>query len=172
MSISKDDRVILHPDDIPTKWYNIAADLPEPLPPPLNPATNQPMKPEDLEAIFPKGAIAQEMSVDRYIDIPEEVRDAYLMLGRPSPLQRAKRLEKFLKTPAKIYFKREDLSPAGSHKPNSAIPQAYLNMKEGVEHLTTETGAGQWGTALSLACAHFDLECKVFMVRSSYDQKP
>ncbi|HOK28610.1 MAG TPA: TrpB-like pyridoxal phosphate-dependent enzyme, partial [Methanomassiliicoccaceae archaeon] len=136
------------------------------------PATNQPMKPEDLEAIFPKGAIAQEMSVDRYIDIPEEVRDAYLMLGRPSPLQRAKRLEKFLKTPAKIYFKREDLSPAGSHKPNSAIPQAYLNMKEGVEHLTTETGAGQWGTALSLACAHFDLECKVFMVRSSYDQKP
>lgn len=172
MSISKDDRVILHPDDIPTKWYNIAADLPEPLPPPLNPATNQPMKPEDLEAIFPKRAIAQEMSVDRYIDIPEEVRDAYLMLGRPSPLQRAKRLEKFLKTPAKIYFKREDLSPAGSHKPNSAIPQAYLNMKEGVEHLTTETGAGQWGTALSLACAHFDLECKVFMVRSSYDQKP
>jgi tryptophan synthase beta chain len=172
MSISKDDRVILNPDDIPTKWYNIAADLPEPLPPPLNPATNQPMKPEDLEAIFPKGAIAQEMSVDRYIDIPEEVRDAYLMLGRPSPLQRAKRLEKFLKTPAKIYFKREDLSPAGSHKPNSAIPQAYLNMKEGVEHLTTETGAGQWGTALSLACAHFDLECKVFMVRSSYDQKP
>ncbi|HHT74942.1 MAG TPA: TrpB-like pyridoxal phosphate-dependent enzyme [Euryarchaeota archaeon] len=172
MSISKDDRVILNPDDIPTKWYNIAADLPEPLPPPLNPATNQPMKPEDLEAIFPKRAIAQEMSVDRYIDIPEEVRDAYLMLGRPSPLQRAKRLEKFLKTPAKIYFKREDLSPAGSHKPNSAIPQAYLNMKEGVEHLTTETGAGQWGTALSLACAHFDLECKVFMVRSSYDQKP
>lgn len=172
MSISKDDKVILRPDDIPTKWYNIAADLPEPLPPPLNPATNQPLRPEELEAIFPKGAIAQEMSVERYIDIPEEVRDAYLMLGRPSPLQRARRLENYLKTPAKIYFKREDLSPAGSHKPNSAIPQAYLNMKEGVEHLTTETGAGQWGTALALACAHFDLSCKVFMVRTSFDQKP
>ncbi len=172
MSISKDDKVILRPDDIPTKWYNIAADLPEPLPPPLNPATNQPLRPEELEAIFPKGAIAQEMSVERYIDIPEEVRDAYLMLGRPSPLQRARRLENYLKTPAKIYFKREDLSPAGSHKPNSAIPQAYLNMKEGVEHLTTETGAGQWGTALALACAHFDLSCKVFMVRSSFEQKP
>lgn len=172
MSISKDDRIDLRPDDIPTKWYNIAADLPEPLPPPLNPVTNQPMRPEDLEAIFPKGAIAQEMSVERYIDIPEEVRDAYLMIGRPSPLQRARRLERYLKTPAKIYFKREDLSPAGSHKPNSAIPQAYLNMKEGVEHLTTETGAGQWGTALSLACAHFGLGCKVFMVRTSYEQKP
>lgn len=172
MSISKDDRIDLRPDDIPTKWYNIAADLPEPLPPPLNPVTNQPLRPEDLEAIFPKGAIAQEMSVERYIDIPEEVRDAYLMIGRPSPLQRARRLEKYLKTPAKIYFKREDLSPAGSHKPNSAIPQAYLNMKEGVENLTTETGAGQWGSALSLACAHFGLGCKVFMVRTSYEQKP
>jgi tryptophan synthase beta chain len=172
MSISKDDVIMLRPDDIPTKWYNIAADLPEPLPPPLNPVTKQPMRPQELEAIFPKEAIAQEMSVDRYIDIPEEVRDAYLMIGRPSPLVRAKRLEKLLKTPAKIYFKREDLSPAGSHKPNSAIPQAYINMKEGVENLTTETGAGQWGTALALACAHFDLNCKVFMVRSSYDQKP
>ncbi len=172
MSISKDDKVMLTVDDIPTKWYNIAADLPEPVPSPLNPRTNQPVEPQELEAIFPKAAIAQELSVERYIDIPEEVRDAYLMLGRPTPLQRAKRLEKFLNTPAKIYFKREDLSPAGSHKVNSAIPQAYFNMKEGVENITTETGAGQWGTALALACAHFDLTCKVFMVRVSYDQKP
>jgi len=159
-------------DDIPTKWYNLAADLPEPVPPPLNPATKQPITAKDLEAIFPKAAIAQEVSTDRYIDIPEEVRDAYLMLGRPSPLQRAKRLEALLKTPARIYFKREDLSPAGSHKPNSAIPQAYYNKVEGVESLTTETGAGQWGTALALACAHFDMNCNVFMVRVSYDQKP
>ncbi len=172
MSISSDDKVMLSVEDIPTKWYNIAADFPTPVPPPINPATNRPIDPRDLEAIFPKSAIAQEMSTERYIDIPEEVRDAYLMLGRPSPLQRAKRLEKVLKTPAKIYFKREDLSPAGSHKPNSAIPQAYYNMKEGVENITTETGAGQWGTALALACAHFDLGCKVFMVRVSYDQKP
>jgi tryptophan synthase beta chain len=132
----------------------------------------QPAKPEELAAIFPKAAIEQEMSTERYITIPEEVRDAYLMLGRPSPLQRARRLEAFLKTPAKIYFKREDLSPGGSHKPNSSIPQAYYNMKEGVENLTTETGAGQWGTALALACAHFDMDCTVFMVRVSYDQKP
>jgi tryptophan synthase beta chain len=172
MAIHKDDKVMLSLEDIPKKWYNIAADLPEPVPPPLNPGTKEPVKPSDLEAIFPKAAIAQEMSSERYIDIPEEVRDAYLMLGRPSPLQRAKRLEALLKTPAKIYFKREDLSPAGSHKPNSAIPQAYYNMKEGVENLTTETGAGQWGSALSLACAHFGLNCKVFMVRVSYDQKP
>ncbi|MBI0584168.1 MAG: TrpB-like pyridoxal phosphate-dependent enzyme [Methanomassiliicoccus sp.] len=172
MAIYKDDRVTLSPEDIPKKWYNIAGDLPVPIPPPLNPATNQPSKPEDLEAIFPKGVIAQEMSTERYIDIPEEVRDAYMMLCRPSPLQRARRLEKFLKTPAKIYFKREDLSPAGSHKPNSAIPQTYMNMKEGVENLTTETGAGQWGSALALSCAHFDMKCTVFMVRVSYDQKP
>ena len=172
MAIHKDDKVMLTVDDIPTQWYNIAADLPEPVPPPLNPRTMQPSTPQELEAIFPKAIIAQEMATERYIDIPEEVRDAYVMLGRPSPLQRAKRLEAFLKTPAKIYFKREDLSPGGSHKPNSAIPQVYYNMKEGVEHLTTETGAGQWGTALALSCAHFDMDCKVFMVRVSFDQKP
>jgi tryptophan synthase beta chain len=172
MAIHADDKILLNIDDIPRRWYNIAADLPVPIPPPLNPKTMEPAKPEDLAAIFPKAAIAQEMSTDKYIDIPEEVRDAYLMLGRPSPLQRARRLEAFLKTPAKIYFKREDLSPAGSHKPNSAIPQAYYNMKEGVENLTTETGAGQWGTALALSCAHFDMNCTVFMVRVSYDQKP
>lgn len=172
MSIQADDKVMLNVDDIPRRWYNIAADLPVPIPPPLNPKTMEPAKPEDLAAIFPKAAIAQEMSTDRYIDIPEEVRDAYMVLGRPSPLQRARRLEAYLKTPAKIYFKREDLSPAGSHKPNSAIPQAYYNMKEGVENLTTETGAGQWGTALALSCAHFNMNCTVFMVRVSYDQKP
>lgn len=172
MAIHADDKVTLNINDIPRRWYNIAADLPVPIPPPLNPRTMEPARAEELAAIFPKAAIAQEMSTDRYIDIPEEVRDSYLMLGRPSPLQRAKRLEAFLKTPAKIYFKREDLSPAGSHKPNSALPQAYYNMKEGVENLTTETGAGQWGTALALACAHFDMNCTVFMVRVSYDQKP
>jgi tryptophan synthase beta chain len=172
MSIHKDDKVMLTVEDIPTKWYNIAADLPEPVPPPLNPRTMEPAKPEELEAIFPKAIIAQEMASERYIDIPEEVRDAYVMLGRPSPLQRARRLEAFLKTPAKIYFKREDLSPAGSHKPNTAIPQVYYNKVAGVEHLTTETGAGQWGTALALSCAHFDLDCKVYMVRVSFDQKP
>jgi tryptophan synthase beta chain len=172
MAIRPDDRIMLNADDIPRQWYNIAADLPRAIPPLLNPQTMQPARPEELAAIFPKAAIEQEMSTERYITIPEEVRDAYLMLGRPSPLQRARRLEAFLKTPAKIYFKREDLSPGGSHKPNSSIPQAYYNMKEGVENLTTETGAGQWGTALALACAHFDMDCTVFMVRVSYDQKP
>jgi tryptophan synthase beta chain len=172
MTLRKDDRVNLNNDDIPRKWYNISGDLSEPIPPPLDPKTNEPVSGEDLAVIFPREVLAQEMSMDRYIDIPDEVRDAYLMLGRPSPLQRARRLEAFLNTPAKIYFKREDLSPAGSHKPNTAIPQAYYNMKEGVENLTTETGAGQWGSALSLACAHFNMGCTVFMVRVSYDQKP
>lgn len=172
MAIQKDDVVKLDIDEIPKKWYNIAADLPVPLPPPLNPATMEPATAEDLSAIFPPSIIRQEISTDRYIDIPEEVRDAYVMLNRPSPLYRAKRLEKYLKTPAKIYYKREDLSPGGSHKPNSAIPQTYFNMIDGTEHLTTETGAGQWGSALSLSCAHFGLDCKVFMVRVSYDQKP
>ncbi|QLH74143.1 MAG: TrpB-like pyridoxal phosphate-dependent enzyme [Methanomassiliicoccales archaeon] len=159
-------------DEIPKKWYNIAADSPEPIPPILNPKTKEPAPPEALEAIFPKGIIRQEMSTDRYIDIPEEIRESYVLLGRPSPLQRAIRLEKALKTPARIYFKREDLSPCGSHKPNTALPQAYYNLKEGVENLTTETGAGQWGTSLALACSFFDMKCTVFMVRVSYDQKP
>jgi tryptophan synthase beta chain len=165
-------RTTLTPDEMPKKWYNIAPDLPEPLAPPLHPGTKQPITPSDLEPIFPKALIAQEASMERYIDIPDEVLQSYMAATRPSPLQRAIRLEQALKTPAKIYFKREDLSPAGSHKTNTAYPQAYYNMKEGVEHLTTETGAGQWGTALSMACNYFDLKCKVFMVRASYDQKP
>jgi tryptophan synthase beta chain len=165
-------RINLDVDEIPRKWYNIAADSPEPIPPPLNPSTKEPAKPEDLEAIFPKAIIRQEVSTDRYIDIPDEVREAYVLLQRPSPLQRATRLEKFLKTPARIYYKREDMSPCGSHKPNSAIPQAYFNMKEGIENLTTETGAGQWGSSLALASAFYGMKCTVFMVRVSYDQKP
>ena len=165
-------RTVLTPEEMPRKWYNILPDMPKPLAPPLNPATKEPISPTGLEAIFPKSLIAQEMSPENYIDIPEEILDSYLMVTRPSPLQRAVRLEEKLKTPAKIYFKREDLSPAGSHKTNTALAQAYYNMKEGVEKLTTETGAGQWGSALSLACNHFDLKCQVFMVRASYDQKP
>ena len=165
-------RTTLTPEEMPKKWYNILPDLPEPLAPPLDPGTKQPISPAALEAIFPKALIAQEMSSERYIDIPEEVLQSYMMVTRPSPLQRAIRLEEALGTPAHIYFKREDLSPAGSHKTNTALAQAYYNMKEGVTHLTTETGAGQWGTALSLASNYFGLKCKVFMVRASYDQKP
>jgi tryptophan synthase beta chain len=157
---------------MPKRWYNILPDLPEPLAPPLNPATKKPISPSDLERLFPKALIAQEMASDNYISIPDEVLQGYMMVTRPSPLQRAVGLEKALKTPAKIYFKREDLSPTGSHKTNTSLAQAYYNMKEGVENLTTETGAGQWGAALSLACSHFGLGCKVFMVRASYDQKP
>jgi tryptophan synthase beta chain len=165
-------KVELTQDELPRKWYNVQADLKKPLPPPLNPATNQPIGPEALAAVFPMELIKQEVSTERYIDIPDEVLQAYYLLGRPSPLQRAVHLENRLKTPAKIYFKREDLSPTGSHKPNTAFAQAYYNMKEGIEQLVTETGAGQWGSALSLACNYFGLKCKVFMVRVSYDQKP
>ncbi len=157
---------------MPKKWYNILPDLPEQFPPPINPETKEPIGPEALAPIFPMELIKQEVSTDRYIDIPEEIREAYLRIGRPTPLYRARRLEKALNTPAKIYYKREDVSFAGSHKPNTAIAQVYYNMKEGVETLATETGAGQWGTALSLGCALFDLDCEVFMVRISYDQKP
>ncbi|MDF1533410.1 MAG: pyridoxal-phosphate dependent enzyme, partial [Methanosarcinaceae archaeon] len=164
-------KILLDENEIPKKWYNILADLPTPLAPPLNPATNEPIGPEDLAAIFPMELIKQEMSPEQYIDIPEEVRDIY-RLWRPSPVYRAHRLEKALGTPAKIYYKYEGVSPAGSHKPNTSIPQAYYNMKEGVERITTETGAGQWGSALSLACNYFDMECKVYMVRSSFKQKP
>ncbi len=165
-------RTTLTPDEMPKRWYNILPDLPEPLAPPLNPGTKKPVDPKDFEPIFPKALIRQEMSSESYIDIPDEVLQAYMMANRPSPLQRAVRLEQVLKTPAKIYFKREDLSPAGSHKTNTSIAQAYYNMKEGIENLATETGAGQWGTALSLACNYFGLGCEVFMVRASYDQKP
>jgi tryptophan synthase beta chain len=169
---ASDIKVTLGIEDIPRKWYNIAADFPEKLPPPLHPGTQKPASFEDFRAIFPDEIIKQEMSEERYIDIPDEVRDALIMLNRPSPLVRAIRLEKALKTPAKIFYKREDLSPAGSHKPNTAIAQAYYNMKAGIENLTTETGAGQWGSALALACSYFGLNCTVFMVRVSYDQKP
>jgi len=172
MSDLKDLRVTLGLDDIPKKWYNLAADLPVPVPPPLNPMTKEPAGPEDLAAIFPPSLIRQEMSQERYIDIPDEVMENYILINRPTPLQRAVRLEKLLKTPAKIYFKREDLSPVGSHKTNTALAQAYYNMKDGYSNLTTETGAGQWGSALSLACSIFDIGCTVFMVRISFDQKP
>ncbi len=165
-------RTVLSAEEMPRRWYNILPDLPEPLAPPLNPGTRKPISPSDLEAIFPKALIAQEMSADRYVDIPEDVLQAYMLANRPSPLQRAVRLERELRTPAKIYFKREDLSPGGSHKTNTAFAQVYYNMKEGIERVSTETGAGQWGTALALASRYFGLACKVFMVRASYDQKP
>ena len=171
-SKTSDIRITLGIEEIPKKWYNIIADFPEEMPPPLHPGTKEPVKAEDFRAIFPDEIIRQEMSTERYIDIPDELRESLIMLNRPSPLVRAIHLEKELKTPAKIYFKREDLSPTGSHKPNTAVAQAYFNMKEGIESLTTETGAGQWGSALALACSMFGLNCEVFMVRVSYDQKP
>ena len=169
--MSKQVKFLLSEDSLPRAWYNIAADLPVPLPAPLHPGTLQPLGPDDLAPLFPQALIAQEMSVEREIPIPDEVRDV-LRQWRPSPLFRARRLEKALDTPAKIYYKYEGVSPAGSHKPNTAIPQAYYNFKEGVKRLTTETGAGQWGSSLSMACNFFGLECKVFMVKVSYNQKP
>jgi tryptophan synthase beta chain len=165
-------RVNLEPDEVPDRWFNIVPDLPEKLPPAIHPGTKEPLKAAEWEGLFPKELLRQELSEERYIRIPEEVREALITIGRPSPLYRARRLEKALGTPARIYFKREDLSPAGSHKPNTAIAQAYYNMAEGVENLTTETGAGQWGSALSSACALYGLKCTVFMVRSSYNSKP
>jgi tryptophan synthase beta chain len=164
-------KILLDERDMPKKWYNIQADLKSPLPPPLHPATNQPVGPDDLAPIFPMNLIEQEMSQERWIDIPEEVLEK-LLVWRPTPLYRAIRLEKFLGTPAHIYFKHEGVSPAGSHKPNTALPQAYYNKVAGVKRLTTETGAGQWGSALSFACGQFGLELKVYMVRVSYNQKP
>ena len=157
--------------DLPTHWYNIQADLPSPLPPPLHPGTGQPIGPADLAPLFPMELIKQEVSRERWIEIPEPVRDAY-KLWRPTPLIRALGLEKVLGGPARIYYKWEGVSPAGSHKPNTAIAQAYYNKQEGTKRLATETGAGQWGSALALAARMFDLECKVYMVRVSYDQKP
>jgi tryptophan synthase beta chain len=164
-------RFVLPEDRLPTHYYNIAADLPEPLPPPLHPGTKQPIGPEALAPLFPMALIAQEVSQERQIEIPEEVREAY-RIYRPSPLHRALGLEKLLDTPARIYFKNEGVSPAGSHKPNTAIAQAYYNREAGVTRLVTETGAGQWGSALSFACSLFGLEAKVFMVRVSFEQKP
>jgi len=164
-------KIILDENEMPKQWYNILSDLSSPIDPPLDPRTWEPISPDALEPIFPKELIKQEMSDQRFIDIPDEILEIY-RLWRPSPLFRAHRLEKVLKTPAKIYYKYEGVSPAGSHKTNTSIAQAYYNMKEGTERITTETGAGQWGSALSLACNYFDLECKVYMVRSSYYQKP
>jgi tryptophan synthase beta chain len=163
---------VLKTDQLPTKYYNILHDLPGPLPPPIDPKTMKPVSPEALLRLFAKECIMQEVSSEEFIPIPEEVQEAYVRLGRPSPLYRATRLEQKLKTPAKIFYKREDLSPAGSHKPNTAIAQAYYHQKEGTERLTTETGAGQWGSALALACALFGIDLTVYMTRSSYVQKP
>ena len=165
-------RINLSEEQIPTSWYNIQADIPARLPPPLDPATKQPIDPAALERIFAKELIRQEISPDRFIRIPSEVREAYARIGRPTPLVRARRLEEFLKTPARIYFKAEYLSPTGSHKPNTALAQAYYNSQQGTERLVTESGAGQWGSALALASSIFGLKCKVYMVRVSYDQKP
>jgi tryptophan synthase beta chain len=169
-----DDRTtkfLLSEDQIPKAWYNIAADLPIPPAPVLHPGTGQPIGPADLAPLFPMALIGQEVSAEREIEIPEPVREAY-RLYRPSPLFRARRLEKVLDTPAHIYFKYEGGSPAGSHKPNTAIAQAFYNKQEGTKRIATETGAGQWGSALAFAGALFDLEVKVYMVRASYDQKP
>ena len=173
MAIAAPDRTryLLDEDRIPRAWYNIAADLPSPPPPPLHPGTGQPIGPGDLAPLFPMELIKQVVSQEREIEIPDPVREAY-KLYRPSPLHRARRLEKILDTPAHIYYKYEGGSPSGSHKPNTALAQAYYNKAEGVSRLATETGAGQWGSALAFAGAVFDLEIKVYMVRASYDQKP
>ncbi|MFD2349852.1 pyridoxal-phosphate dependent enzyme [Nonomuraea ferruginea] len=156
---------------IPSNWYNIVPDLPAPPPPPLHPATRQPIGPDDLAPLFPMELIRQEVGQERFVPIPQEVLDVY-RLWRPTPLMRARNLEKSLGTPARIYYKYEGVSPAGSHKPNTAVPQAYYNAQEGVRRLTTETGAGQWGSSLAFACAQFGLDCEIWMVRASYDQKP
>jgi len=167
----KDKKIVLSEKEIPKQWYNVQADLPNPVPPPLNPATGQPITPDMLAPVFPMNLIEQEVSAERWIDIPEQVLEKYLM-WRPTPLYRAYSLERFLETPARIYFKNEGVSPPGSHKPNTAIAQAYYNKAFGIKRLATETGAGQWGSALAFACSQFGLECKVYMVRVSYNQKP
>jgi tryptophan synthase beta chain len=164
-------KYLLDEKDIPKVWYNLAADFPEPLPPVLHPGTKKPIGPDDLAPLFPMALIQQEVSTEREIEIPEEVREIY-KLWRPTPLCRARRLEKALDTPARIYYKYEGTSAPGSHKPNTAVPQAYYNLKEGIRRLSTETGAGQWGSSLAFAGALFGIEVQVFMVRVSYDQKP
>jgi tryptophan synthase beta chain len=163
--------ILLDPASMPDAWYNIMPDMPTPMAPPLHPGTKKPVSPDDLAAIFPMPLIEQEASAERWISIPGEVMDIY-RLWRPTPLRRAYRLEKALDTPAKIYYKNESVSPSGSHKINTSVPQAYYNKISGVNEMTTETGAGQWGTALSIACAMFDIKCTVYMVRVSFDQKP
>jgi len=165
------ERVDLPLNEIPASWYNALADLPKPLPPPLHPGTGKPLTPTDLAPIFPMSLIEQEMSSERWIAIPEEVRELY-RIWRPTPVVRAVRLEKALKTSCRIYFKNESVSPAGSHKLNTALAQAYYNKKEGVRRLSTETGAGQWGSSMAFACQQFGLECTIYMVKSSYHQKP
>jgi tryptophan synthase beta chain len=164
-------RILLSESEMPQAWYNIQADLPGQIPPPIHPATKQPVGPADLEPIFAKALIQQEVSRERWIEIPDDIRRV-LAIWRPSPLVRAFNLEKALGTPARIYFKDESHSPAGSHKPNTAVAQAYYNKMEGIYQLTTETGAGQWGSALAFSCAQFGIKCKVFMVKVSYYQKP
>lgn len=169
MNTSK--KILLNESDMPDTYYNIQPDMPNPVLPPLHPGTRKPVGPDDLAPLFPMELIKQEVSQERYIEIPDEVRKVYKMY-RPTPLYRAFNLEKLLDTPAKIYYKYEGVSPAGSHKPNTAIAQAFYNKQEGVKRLVTETGAGQWGSALSFACNQFGLECEVYMVKISYDQKP
>ncbi|MEO0001714.1 MAG: hypothetical protein RL766_1760, partial [Bacteroidota bacterium] len=164
-------KIFLNESEMPRQWYNIVADMPNKPMPPLHPGTKQPVGPEDLAPLFPMELIKQEVSAERYIDIPDQVLDIY-KIWRPSPMFRATGLEKLLDAPVKIYYKYEGVSPSGSHKPNTAVPQAYYNMQEGVKKITTETGAGQWGTALSFACQQFGIECDVYMVKISYDQKP
>ncbi len=164
-------RIDLPISELPDKWYNVAADLPRPLDPPLHPATGQPIGPEDMAPLFPMSLLAQEMSTERWHEIPDEVREIY-KLWRPSPIYRATKLEQALDTPAHIYYKNEGVSPAGSHKPNTAVAQAFYNKEAGIKRITTETGAGQWGCALSMSCQMFDIECIVYMVRISYQQKP
>ena len=169
--MEKTKKFLLNDSQLPTRWYNIVADMPNKPLPPLNPATKKPVTKEMMSAIFAEELMNQEMSTERYIDIPEQVQDLY-KIWRSTPLVRAYNLEKALDTPAKIYFKNEGVSPAGSHKPNTAIPQAYYNYKQGIKHLTTETGAGQWGSAIALASQYFGIDLKVFMVKVSYNQKP
>ncbi len=166
-----DTKITLAESEMPTRWYNIVPDLPEPPPPVLHPGTHEPVGPDDLAPLFPMALIMQEVSQDSFVDIPEEVLDIY-RLWRPSPLYRAHRLEKALDTPARIYYKYEGVSPAGSHKPNTSVPQAFYSAQEGVKKITTETGAGQWGSALAFACSLFGLDCEVWQVRASYDLKP
>ncbi|MCI4462707.1 MAG: TrpB-like pyridoxal phosphate-dependent enzyme [Caldisericum sp.] len=164
-------KVVVSEEELPKYWYNVLPDLPEPVPLPLDPVTNEPVKPEQLEAIFPKESVEQEMAFERFIEIPEEVRNVYAT-WRPTPLVRAENLERAIGTKAKIFYKNESVSPPGSHKPNTAVAQAYYAKKEGVKNLVTETGAGQWGSALSFAGAQFGLQVKVYMVKASYEQKP
>jgi tryptophan synthase beta chain len=171
MSDGAKTKILLDESEQPTQWYNLLADLPAPPPPVLHPGTLQPVGPDDLAPLFPMELIGQEVTTERYVDIPGAVLDVY-RLWRPSPLFRAHKLEKALDTPARIYYKYEGVSPAGSHKPNTAVPQAYYNKQAGVRRLTTETGAGQWGTALAFACSQYGLDCEIWQVRASYDQKP